>query len=185
MLNEVKRSAEARMKKSIESLKLEFSRLRTGRAHAGILEHIMVDYYGTATHLSQVANVAVADARTLTITPWEKQMVPVIEKAIINADLGLNPATAGTVIRIPMPPLNEERRKELTKVVRTESENARVAIRNARRDANQEIKDLLKDKAITEDEEHQAEEQIQKLTDVHIKEIDQLMQTKETDLMAV
>lgn len=185
MINEIKSDAESRMKKAIEALKVEFSRLRTGRAHPGILDHITVDYYGTATHLSQVANVSVADARTLTITPWEKNMVPVIEKAIINSDLGLNPATAGLIIRVPMPALNEERRKELIKVVRNESENARVGVRNARRDANQQIKELLKEKLITEDDERRAEEQIQKLTDSYIKEVDTLLQSKEADLMEI
>lgn len=185
MINEIKNEAENRMKKAIDALKAEFSRLRTGRASVGIIEHIMVDYYGSPTQIGQVANITVADARTLMITPWEKQMVPAIEKAIINSDLGLNPATAGLVIRVPMPALSEERRKELTKLVRAEAENARVSVRNARRDANQAVKDLLKDKSITEDEGRQTEERIQKLTDHYIKEVDQLTETKEADMMVL
>lgn len=177
--------AKGRMAKSIESLKGEFKRLRSGRAHPNLLEHIVVSYYGNDTPLNQVANVSVEDARTLTVTPWEKQMVAVIEKAIMTSDLGLNPATSGTVIRVPLPPLTEERRKEMVKVVRGEAENARVAVRNIRRDANTSLKDLLKDKEITEDEERRAAENVQKLTDQKVKEIDDLLAHKEKDLMEV
>jgi ribosome recycling factor len=185
MLDKVKKDAEGRMKKSIDSLTQELSRMRTGRAHPGLLEQIKVDYYGSSMPINQVANVAAEDARTLTITPWEKNMVPAIEKAIMSAGLGLNPVTAGTVIRIPMPPLTEERRREFVKVVKQEAENARVSVRNVRRDANTEVKKLLKDKKITEDEERRAEEAIQKLTDKHIEEIDKLLAKKEKDLMEV
>lgn len=185
MISDIKQDTQARMQKSIVALQHEFQRMRTGRATPGILDGLTVDYYGTDTPLSQVANVAVADSRTLTVTPWEKTMVAAIEKAIINSDLGLNPASAGQIIRVPMPPLTEERRKDLIKVVKAEAENARVAVRNIRRDANQHIKDLLKEKEITEDELHSGEEAIQKLTDKFIKEIDTLLQSKEADLMEV
>lgn len=184
-MNKVIKDAEARMRKSIDSYKTEIAKLRTGRAHPSILDHIRVDYYGSEMAISQVANIAISDARTLTITPWEKNMVQPIEKAILNSDLGLNPATAGTVIRVPMPALNEERRKELIKVVRTEAETARVSIRNARRDANAELKELLKAKQITEDEERRLSEDVQKLTDKFVAEVDQLTTAKETDLMAI
>lgn len=184
-MHKVIQDAEVRMHKSIDSFKNEMSKLRTGRAHPSLLEHIRVDYYGNQTPLSQVSNVTVGDARTLVITPWEKRMVPVIEKAIMSADLGLNPATAGDIIRVPLPPLTEERRKDLTKVVRTEAETARVSIRNSRRDANTALKDLLKDKTITEDEERRLADSIQKLTDKFIAEVDQLMATKEKDLMVI
>lgn len=185
MINDIKQDAQQRMQKSIESLKNELSKIRTGRAHPSILEHIMVEYYGNPTPLSQVATINVGDVRTLTITPWEKDMVQPIEKAIMNSDLGLNPSSAGTTIRVPMPPLTEERRKELIKVVRGEAENAKVAVRNIRRDANAHFKDLLKDKDITEDEERKAQDDIQKLTDKNIKDIDDVLAHKETDLMAV
>lgn len=184
-MHKIIKDAETRMLKSIESYKTEIAKLRTGRAHAGILDHIRVDYFGNEVPLNQVANVNASDARTLTITPWEKNMVPVIEKAILNSGLGLNPATAGTTIRVPMPPLNEERRKELIKIVRTESEAARVSIRNLRRDANAEIKDLLKSKVITEDEERRMGDEVQKLTDKFIAEVDKLTTAKESDLMAI
>jgi ribosome recycling factor len=185
VVEKIKKDAETRMKKAIDSLNQELARMRTGRAHPGLVEHVKVDYYGNATPLSQVANVTVEDSRTLSITPWEKSMVPAIEKAIMSAGLGLNPVTAGTVIRIPMPPLTEERRREFVKVVKQEAENARVGVRNVRRDANTEVKKLLKDKKITEDDERRAEEAIQKLTDKHIEEIDKLLVKKEKDLMEV
>lgn len=185
MINDILKDAETRMKKSIEVLKQEFSKVRTGRAHSSLLDHITVSYYGTDTPLQQTANISVEDSRTLTVTPWEKQMVPAIEKAIISSDLGLNPSTAGTVIRIPLPPLTEDRRKDLVRVVRQEAENGRVAIRNIRRDANNEVKEALKEKMISEDEEHQGEELIQKLTDAQVKEVDRLLQEKEADLLSV
>jgi ribosome recycling factor len=184
-MHTVVKDASSRMSKSIESYKLEIAKLRTGRAHPGILDHVRIDYYGNETPISQVANITVSDSRTLTITPWERNMVAIIEKAIINAGLGLNPATAGTVIRVPMPPLNEERRKELIKVLRAEAEGARVSIRNMRRDANTELKALLKNKEMTEDEERKLTEEIQKLTDKFIVEVDQITAAKETDLMAI
>lgn len=185
MINDVKNSAEARMKKSVESLKTELSKLRTGRAHPSLMEHITVDYYGSAVPLSQVAQVAVEDARTLTVTPWDRTMVQPIEKAIMTSDLGLNPATAGTVIRVPMPALTEQRRKEMIKLVHKEGEGSKVAVRNIRRDANGELKVLLKDKKISEDEERGAEDAIQKLTDKYIVEIDKVVQAKEKDMMEI
>ncbi|MCG6886863.1 MAG: ribosome recycling factor [Proteobacteria bacterium] len=185
MINELKKDAEVRMGKSVESLKSELIKLRTGRAHSSLLEHIMVDYYGSETSLNQVANISVSDARTLTVMPWEKQMVKVIEKAIINSGMGLNPATAGDVIRVPLPPLTEERRKDMIKVVRHEGENARVAIRNIRRDVLGDIKTLLKEKEITEDDERKAQEDIQKITDKYIAQVDALIVEKEEDLMEI
>ena len=185
MVNTVKKNAEERMHKSVETLKADLAKVRTGRAHTGILDHVMVDYYGTPTQISQVANVTLIDARTIGVSPWEKKMLAVVEKAIREADLGLNPASSGEIIRVPMPMLTEERRKELIKVVRTEAESARVAVRNIRRDANSELKTLLKDKAISEDEDHRAQEVIQKLTDKFIAEIDKALAVKETDLMTV
>nr|VFJ87416.1 MAG: ribosome recycling factor [Candidatus Kentron sp. LFY]VFJ96427.1 MAG: ribosome recycling factor [Candidatus Kentron sp. LFY]VFK12691.1 MAG: ribosome recycling factor [Candidatus Kentron sp. LFY] len=185
MIEDIKVDAQERMQKSIEMLVHVFRKIRTGRAHTGLLEHILVPYYGTDTPLNQVASIAVGDHRTLTVTPWEAKIVPEIEKAIMNADLGLNPVTAGNVIRIPLPPLTEERRREMTRVVRHETETARVAIRNIRRDANHSLKTLVKDKAITEDEERRAEESIQKLTDKSIAEVDDLLRIKEADLMEV
>ena len=185
MINEIKKDATQRMQKSVDALQNALSKIRTGRAHPALLEHITVEYYGSATPLSQVASVTVSDARTLSISPWDKGMVSAIEKAIMTSDLGLNPATAGEIIRVPMPPLTEERRKELTKVARKEAENARLAVRNIRRDANGQLKDLLKEKEITEDEERRGEDTHQKQTDHHIAEIDKLLSTKETDLMAV
>jgi ribosome recycling factor len=182
---QIVKNTESKMRKSIESYKAEIAKLRTGRAHPGILEHIRIDYYGNEMPLNQVANINAIDARTLTITPWEKNMVPVIEKAILNSDLGLNPTTAGTVIRVPMPPLNEERRKELIKIVRTEAESARVSIRNLRRDANAELKELLKNKEITEDIERRLADDIQKLTNKFVAEVDQLTTAKEADLIAI
>ena len=174
-----------RMKKSIEALKHEFAKIRTGRAHPSLLEHVHVNYYGNDVPLSQVANINAEDSRTLAITPWERNMVPVVEKAILTSDLGLNPSTSGVVIRVPLPPLTEQRRKDLIKVVRHEAENGRVAVRNIRRDANAELKSALKDKQLSEDDEKRGEEQIQKLTDQYIKEIDVLLDEKEADLMAI
>ncbi len=185
MINEIKKDADTRMGKSIEALKGELTKLRTGRAHTSLLDHITVDYYGNSTPLGQVATITVSDARTLTVTPWEKNMVAPVEKAIMTSDLGLNPATSGSVIRVPLPPLTEERRKDMIRIVRHEGEQAKVAIRNIRRDANSDIKALLKEKEITEDEERQAEEAIQKLTDKHIAEVDRLLEDKEKDLMAL
>lgn len=185
MIEDIKKDADVRMGKSIDSLKGDLTKLRTGRAHTSLLDHITVDYYGNLTPLNQVATVAVAEARMLTVTPWEKNMVQAVEKAIITSDLGLNPATSGTVIRVPLPPLTEERRKDMIKLVRHEGENAKVAIRNIRRDANSDLKELLKEKEITEDEERQGEAAIQKLTDQHIAEVDKLLEEKEKDLMEV
>ena len=185
MIDEIIEDAEVRMGKSIDSLHTEFAKIRTGRAHPSLLDQIHVDYYGADTPISQVANVTVEDARTLVVTPWEKDMVAKVEKAIMASDLGLNPATAGTVIRIPMPPLTEERRRDLVKVVKHEAEHARVAIRNIRRDANSDFKDLLKEKEISEDEERKAEENIQKLTDTYVGKIDKVLAVKEAELMEV
>jgi ribosome recycling factor len=185
MTAEVKKSAEQKMHKTMETLKTDLSKVRTGRAHTGILDHVLVDYYGTQMPVSQVANVTLLDGRTISVHPWEKKMVSVIEKAIRESDLGLNPATAGEVIRIPMPPLTEERRRDLIKVVKHEAENARVAVRNIRRDANNALKELLKQKTISEDQERRAQDEIQKLTDRFISEIDKALQSKEADLIAV
>lgn len=184
-MQKVTKDAEMRMRKSIDAYKTEIAKLRTGRANPSILDHVHIDYYGTEMPINKVANINVADARTLTIHPWEKHMVPVIEKAILNSGLGLNPATAGEIIRVPMPALNEERRKDLIKVVRNEAENARVSVRNARRDANAELKTLLKAKQITEDEERRLTDEIQKLTNKFVAEVDQLTTAKENDLMAI
>jgi len=184
-MHQVVKDAETRMRKCIESFKQELGRLRTNRAHPSILEHIQVDYYGTNMPINQVANVNATDARTLTISPWEKRMVPEIEKAIRNSDLGLNPTTSGDLIRVPMPVLTEDRRKELIKVVRQEGETARVSIRNVRRDANTEIKDLLKNKTITEDEEHGLADEVQKLTDKLVAEVEQILTAKEAELMVI
>lgn len=185
MINEIKQESEKRMKRSIESLKVDMTKIRTGRANAGILDHVQVDYYGTITALSQVANITVSDSRTLVVTPWEKSMVAAIEKAILTSDLGLNPSTAGSAIRVPMPPLTEERRKELIKVVRNEGEQCRVSIRNIRRDANSQLKDLVKDKSISEDDERRAADVIQKLTDKYVAEVDSVLVEKEKDLMQI
>jgi ribosome recycling factor len=182
-INAIKQDAQTRMSKSVESLKTELTRLRTGRASTALLDHLRVDYYGNHVPLNQVANVAVADARTITVTPWEKKMVLAVEKAIIGSDLGLNPVTAGQLIRIVLPPLTEQRRKELAKVVHHEGEGAKVAIRNVRRDAIQHVKELLKKKLITEDEDKRAEEEIQKLTDRHVKDVDAVVKAKEDELM--
>jgi len=185
MIADVKKTAEQKMQKTLETLKNDLGKIRTGRAHTGILDHVMVDYYGTPTPIPQVANVTLVDARTIGVTPWEKKLAPAIEKAIRDSDLGLNPASQGELVRVPMPALTEERRRDLIKVVRTEGENARVAVRNIRRDANHHLKDLLKQKKVAEDDERRAQEDVQKLTDHHIAEIDKMLQTKETDLMAV
>jgi len=182
---EVKKSAEQKMQKSLEALRVDLGKVRTGRAHTGLLDHVMVDYYGTMTPIPQVGNVALADARTITVTPWEKKMTGAIEKAIRESDLGLNPSSQGDVVRVPMPPLTEERRRDLTKIVKTEGENAKVAIRNLRRDANTALKDQLKSKTIGEDEERKAQDEVQKLTDRYIAEVDKLIHAKEQELMTV
>lgn len=185
MIDDVKKQADSRMHKSITAVKEELTKIRTGRAHTSLLDHISVSYYGNEVPLTQSANVAVADARTLIITPWEKTMVPVIEKAIHGSNLGLNPVTVGGVIRINLPSLTEERRRDLIKVVRSEVEGARVAIRNIRRDANNELKKSLKEKIISEDDERRAQDDIQKLTDKCIAEVDKILETKETELMEI
>lgn len=185
MINELKQNSEKRMKKTIEMLRSDLTKIRTGRANATLLDHIQVDYYGNLTPLNQLANVSTSDARTLCVTPWEKSMVAAIEKAILNADLGLNPSTAGTAIRVPMPALTQERRKELIKVVRNEAEQGKVSIRNIRRDANSELKEWIKEKVISEDEERRAGEAIQKLTDKYIEEVDLILAEKEKDLMEI
>lgn len=185
MINDIIKDADARMGKCVDAFKTHLTKLRTGRAHPSLLDHLTVDYYGTPSPLNQVANIAVEDSRTLSITPWEKTMVQAIEKAIMTSDLGLNPTTAGTVIRIPLPPLTEERRRGLTKVVREEAEKARIAVRNVRRDANNDFKELLKEKEISEDEHRKADAEIQKVTDKTIALIDNVCVEKEKDLMAV
>lgn len=183
--SEIKNDAQSRMQKSVEALKHTLVKIRTGRASSALVESIKVNYYGSDMPLSQVASVAVSDARTLTISPWEKQMVGPVEKAILASDLGLTPNTAGTTIRLNLPALTEERRKELSKVVHGEGEDAKVAIRNIRRDANQQVKELLKDKSITEDDERRSEDEIQKLTDGAIKDVDEVVKAKETELMSI
>jgi ribosome recycling factor len=185
MIADVKKSAEQKMQKSVEALKNDLGKVRTGRAHAGLLDHVMVDYYGSPTPINQVAGINLVDARTIGVSPYEKKMVQTIEKAIRDADLGLNPSSQGDLIRVPMPSLTEERRRDLTKVVRAEAENARVAVRNIRRDALAHLKDLLKSKSISEDEDHRAQDDVQKLTDKHVSEIDKLLTVKEAELMAV
>jgi ribosome recycling factor len=185
VIAELKKSTEQKMQKSLEALKLDLGKIRTGRAHTGILDHVQVDYYGSPVPITQVANVTLLDGRTIGVQPWEKNMVGKIDKAIREADLGLNPATQGEIIRVPMPPLTEDRRRELIKVVKQEGETAKVAVRNLRRDANQHLKDALKAKAVSEDDERRAQEEIQKLTDRHIAEVDRLLLEKEKDLMAV
>lgn len=184
-VNDIKKDAQARMHKSIEALRHSLVKVRTGRASSALVDHLKVNYYGTDTPLSQVASVAVTDARTLTISPWEKQMVGPVEKAILASDLGLTPNTAGTTIRLNLPALTEERRKELSKVVHGEGEDTKVAIRNIRRDANHQIKELLKDKQITEDDERRSEDEIQKITDAAIKDVDEVLKAKEQELMSV
>lgn len=185
MINEVKQNTEKRMQKILEATKHEVAKVRTGRANTGFLDHVMVDYYGNPTPLNQVASITASDARTLSVAPWEKNLIPAIEKAILVADLGLNPVTSGNVIRVPMPALTEERRKELIKIVRSEIEQSRVSIRNVRRDANQQLKDLVKSKEIVEDDERRASEVIQKLTDKYIAEVDAVLAEKEKDLMEI
>lgn len=185
MINDVKKSAEHKMQKSLETFKTDLGKVRTGRAHPGLLDHVMVEYYGSDVPVNQVANVTNIDARTLGVQAWEKNMVSKIEKAIRDSDLGLNPSSMGELIRVPMPALTEERRRDLIKVVRAEAEGARVAVRNVRRDANNDFKNLLKDKAITEDEERRGQDEIQKLTDKYTAEIDKALAAKEAELMAV
>jgi ribosome recycling factor len=182
---DTKKTAEQKMSRSVETLKNDYQKVRTGRAHTGLLDHVMVDYYGAILPVNQCANVTLGDARTINVQPFEKKMVPVIEKAIRDSDLGLNPATSGDVIRVPMPPLTEERRRDLIKVVRHEAENARVAIRNVRREANDQLKKMLKAHDVSEDEEHRALDDLQKMTDRYIAEVDRVLQAKETDLLAV
>ncbi|KHF26158.1 ribosome recycling factor [Solemya velum gill symbiont] len=185
MIDDIKKDAADRMGKSVEALARELSKIRTGRAHPSLLDHLSVSYYGNPTPLNQVANISVEDSRTLSIQPWEQNMVGAVEKAILESDLGLNPNTAGTVIRVPMPPLTEERRRDLIKVVRSEGEGAKVAVRNIRRDANSDLKNLVKEKLISEDDERRGQEIIQKLTDQHVKEVDQALEVKEKDLMSI
>ena len=185
MIAEVKKSAEQKMVKSVEALKANLAKVRTGRAHPGILDHIQVDYYGSPTPITQVANITLIDARTIGVTPWEKKMASTIEKAIRDSDLGLNPSTTGELVRVPMPSLTEERRRDLIKVVRGEGEDAKVAVRNIRRDANAELKALLKDKKVAEDDERRAQDDVQKLTDRFISDIDKALQVKEAELLAV
>ena len=185
MINDVKQDALSRMNKSIESFKVELTKIRTGRAHVSLLNHITVDFYGSEVPIGQAANLTVEDARTLAVTPWDKSMVAVIEKAIMKSDLGLNPSTAGAVIRVPMPPLTEERRKELVKVVKELAENARIAVRNIRRDANNDLKMLARDKDISEDEEHKGQDLVQQVTNQSTDEIETLLQTKEKELMEI
>ncbi len=185
MIDVIQKRAAERMGKSIDSLKHELAKIRTGRAHPSLLDHVTVSYYGNDVPLSQTANVTIEDSRTLAVTPWERNMIQAIEKAIMSSDLGLNPNTAGTVIRVPMPPLTEERRRDLIKVVRHEAENAKVAIRNIRRDANTDLKNALKDKQISEDEDRRGQDLIQKLTDQFVKDVNAVLEIKEKDLMAI
>ena len=182
---DIRKGAEQKMQRSIDAFKNDLSKIRTGRAHTGLLDHIQVDYYGSPVPISQVANLTLIDARTIGVQPWEKKMVPVVEKAIRDSDLGLNPATQGDVIRVPMPALTEERRRELTKVARSEAETAKIAVRNLRRDANEQLKKLVKDKEISEDDERRAGDDVQKLTDKFVSEIDKLVTTKEAEIMTV
>jgi ribosome recycling factor len=184
-LAEVRNSTEQKMQKSLESLRNNLARIRTGRAHAGLLDHVQVDYYGSMVPISQVANVTLVDARTIGVSPWEKKMVVAIDKAIRESDLGLNPTVLGELIRVPMPPLSEERRRELTKVVKGEGEDAKVSVRNLRRDANTHLKDLVKQKAISEDDERRGQEDVQKLTDRFVAEIDKMLNAKEQEIMTV
>ncbi len=182
---DVKKNTEQKMQKSIETLKANLAKVRTGRAHPGMLDHIQVDYYGTPTHITQVANVTLLDARTLGVQPWEKKMIAVVEKAIRESDLGLNPSTQGDLIRVPTPPLTEERRKEMVKLVKSEAEDGKIAIRNIRRDANEALKKLLKDKTISEDDERRSQDDVQKLTDKFVAEIDKLVTEKEKEILTV
>ncbi len=185
MIADIKKNTESKMQKSLEALKNDLAKIRTGRAHTGLLDHIQVEYYGSLVPLSQVANVTLVDARTIGVQPWEKPMVAKVEKAIRDSDLGLNPATQGELIRVPMPALTEERRRELAKVVKHEGENAKVAVRNLRRDANNALKDGVKAKTISEDDERRAQDDIQKLTDKYVAEVDKMLAQKESELMAV
>lgn len=185
MINQIKQDAEKKMIKTVESLRHEMSKIRTGRANASLLDHVQVDYYGNMTPLNQVANITSSDSRTLLVTPWEKSMTAAIEKAILTSDLGLNPATTGNAIRVPMPALTEERRKEMIRIVRTEAEQGRVSIRNIRRDANTHLKDLVKDKSVSEDDERRAGDLVQKITDKYIAEVDAVLAEKEKDLMEI
>lgn len=185
MIDDVKQDAQVRMKKSVEAFASELTKLRTGRAHPSLLEQILVPYYGTDTPLNQVANISVGDARTLVVQPWERPMVQAVEKAIMNAGLGLNPVTAGDVMRVPLPPLTEERRRDMTRIVRQEAEGARVAVRNIRRDANSTLKELEKEKEISADDLRRAEDEVQKITDQYVAEIDDVLKAKEADLMEV
>ncbi len=183
MIREIQKDARIRMAKTLDSLRTELAKIRTGRAHPSLLEHVQVEYYGSLVPISQAANVTIEDARTLAVSPWDKNMVQPLEKAIMKSDLGLNPVTAGTIIRIPLPPLTEERRIALGKVVHHEGENAKIAIRNIRRDANHQLKDLLKNKEISEDEDHRAEQEIQQLTDENVKQVDEIVAVKEQELL--
>jgi ribosome recycling factor len=185
MIDDIKKDAADRMAKSVDALSHELAKIRTGRAHPSLLDHIMVSYYGSDVPIRQVANVSAEDARTLAVTPWERNMVQAVEKAIMQSDLGLNPNTAGTVIRVPMPALTEERRRDLIKVARNEAEQARVAVRNIRRDANHELKELVKEKMISEDDERRGQEIVQKLTDQYVKDVDAVLAEKEADLMSI
>ena len=185
MIKDIIADAGTRMDKSLEAFRVELTKLRTGRAHPSLLDHISVDYYGAQPPLTQAANVTVEDARTLGVTVWDKSMVPVIEKAILESDLGLNPSTSGTVMRIPLPPLSEERRRDLIKVTKTEAENSRIAVRNIRRDAIHHLKDLVKNKEISKDDERRGEEQVQKITDVRVKKIDEMLAEKESELLEI
>jgi ribosome recycling factor len=184
-LADVKKNAEQKMQKSIETLKADLAKVRTGRAHTGILDHVQVEYYGNPTMLTQVANVTLIDARTIGVQPWEKKMIAAVEKAIREADLGLNPSTQGDMIRVPTPPLTEERRKEMVKLVKSEAEDAKIAIRNIRRDANEALKKLLKDKACAEDDERRAQDEVQKLTDKFVADVDKLVVDKEKEILTV
>ncbi|MDP6183968.1 MAG: ribosome recycling factor [Gammaproteobacteria bacterium] len=185
MIKEIIADAGDRMDKSVEAFRIELTKLRTGRAHPSLLDHISVDYYGAQTPLTQAANVAVEDARTLSVTAWDKSMVSVIEKAILESDLGLNPSTSGTVMRIPLPPLSEERRRDLIKVTKSEAENSRIAVRNIRRDAIHSLKELVKSKEISKDDEHKGEDQVQKLTDARVKKIDEMLADKENEMLEI
>ena len=185
MLDDIKKSADQKMQRSLEALKNDLAKVRTGRAHVGLLDHVMVEYYGSMVSVNQVANVNLGDARTINVQPYEKNMIGKVEKAIRDCDLGLNPATNGDLIRVPMPMLTEERRRDLTKIVRNEAEGAKVSIRNARRDANDALKKLLKDKEASEDDERRAQDEVQKMTDKAVIEVDKLLQTKEVELMAI
>ena len=185
MINEIKSDAEARMQKSIESFQVALAKIRTGRAHPSLLDDVKVNYYGTPTPLKQIANIGVEEGRTLTVSPWEKHLIPDVEKAIMASDLGLNPSTSGDLIRLPLPPLTEETRKDLTKLVKTEAENAKVALRNIRRDANSDLKELLKEKEVGEDEERKGQDDVQKITDKFVGKVDEMTSEKEKELLEI